>query len=154
MINVSIVTYKTEKSEVKNTIATCASSSYVNKIYIVDNSPDDTLRRFLEDENDKISYLHNPSNPGYGAAHNIAMQLSIQEKTPYHLVLNADTVFDPEILTTLPLSPPERFGTVMASAESVLVDLTNAIDYTPSLTSSKYVSSVTAPVLSELLIIS
>ncbi len=97
MINVSIVTYKTDKNEVKDTISTCASSPYVNKIYIVDNSPDDTLKRFLEDANDKISYLHNPSNPGYGAAHNIAMQLSIQEKTPYHLVLNADTVFDPEI---------------------------------------------------------
>lgn len=46
----------------------------------------------------QIKYLHNPSNPGYGAAHNIAITNSIKSGTKYHLVLNPDVYFEDGIL--------------------------------------------------------
>ena len=97
MINVSLVTFKTPVSEIVNAVTTCALSSAVKDITVIDNSPDDDLRVQL-DGMKGINYRHNPSNPGYGAAHNIAIRRSIEESSQFHLVLNTDVIFDFEIL--------------------------------------------------------
>lgn len=97
MINVSIVTYLTPVNDIKNTLSICIRSQVVKNIYVIDNSPDDKLSDSIID-NDKVKYTHNPKNPGYGAAHNIGINNSILQSTPYHLVLNADVVFDYKLL--------------------------------------------------------
>lgn len=63
------------------------------KLIIVDNSPTDTLRSLRELNQEKIEYIHNPTNPGFGAAHNIAIK-KIIDISPYHLILNPDIYFD------------------------------------------------------------
>ena len=93
MINVSIVTYLTPLEDVLNVVSTCCDSALVQNIYVVDNSPDDSLSKELL-SNDKVEYIFNPENPGYGAAHNIAISKSMLYNTPFHLVLNADVIFD------------------------------------------------------------
>lgn len=69
------------------------STSGKIKLYLIDNSPTDRLRE-LSALDERIEYIPNPSNPGFGAAHNIAFKKAIAEKSPYHLVLNPDVYFD------------------------------------------------------------
>ncbi|MDC0174114.1 glycosyltransferase family 2 protein [Pseudomonadales bacterium] len=97
MINVSIVTYHTPVNDLLNAVSTCALSPLVCNIYVIDNSPVNTLENHIRDIA-KVSFLHNPSNPGYGAAHNIAIRHTLNERIPFHLVLNADVIFDFHIL--------------------------------------------------------
>ena len=97
MINVSIVTYDTPLLDVLNATSTCAKSSVVMTIYIIDNSPKDILRQAVEGI-EKVVYIFTPRNPGYGAAHNIGIGHSIAQGMRCHLVLNADVIFDHSIL--------------------------------------------------------
>jgi hypothetical protein len=97
MINVSIVTYLTPLEDVLNAVSTCYKSSLVESIYVIDNSPDDRLSESIINKR-KVKYIHNPKNPGYGAAHNIAINNSLLESSPFHLVLNADVLFDYKLL--------------------------------------------------------
>lgn len=62
------------------------------KLYLVDNSPSDELKKLGMDS--RVEYIHNPSNPGFGAAHNIAIEKAIEEGSKYHLVLNPDIYFN------------------------------------------------------------
>lgn len=60
-------------------------------LYLIDNSPTDYLKILKTD--DRILYYHNPSNPGFGASHNIAIQKALEVDSEYHLVLNPDIYF-------------------------------------------------------------
>jgi len=66
----------------------------------VDNSPSDILRSecsiFL-----KHDYIHLPYNPGFGAAHNVAIRKAQAMGSQYHLVLNADVRFDSDVLSPM-----------------------------------------------------
>ncbi len=97
MINISIVTYFTPINDVINAVKTCSDSEVSNAIFIIDNSSKDILSNQLKSF-EKVNYIHNPSNPGYGAAHNIAIRKSLADNIEYHLVLNADVIFDSKML--------------------------------------------------------
>lgn len=81
----------------KKAIESVLNTSLNIKLYLIDNSPTDT-RRTLSLMDNRIEYLHNPSNPGFGTAHNIALRKSISEGTTYHLVLNPDVYFNAGVL--------------------------------------------------------
>jgi GT2 family glycosyltransferase len=66
------------------------------KLYLVDNSPSDELKMLVTDS--RIEYFHNPSNPGFGAAHNVAIQKAIAIGAKYHLVLNPDIYFNKGVI--------------------------------------------------------
>ena len=68
-------------------------------IFLIDNSPTDHLKVFANYPN--VSYISNPTNPGFGAAHNIAIKKSIESGTKYHLVLNPDVYFHEEVIPEL-----------------------------------------------------
>jgi len=99
-INVSIVLFKNDKNLVKKTIYSCINSFLINKLYLIDNSPTDALR-CLVNLDDRIIYIYNNANLGYGRAHNIAIKKSIDENTPYHLILNPDVYFNRGVLEEL-----------------------------------------------------
>ena len=73
--------------------------SFEVKLFLVDNSPTDHLKLLATDS--RIEYIHNPSNPGFGAAHNIAIKKALELKSEYHLVLNPDIYFNKGTLETL-----------------------------------------------------
>lgn len=93
----SIVLYNNPLSMLQKTITSVLGSSLIKKLYLIDNSPTDMLKQ-LASSDLRIVYLHNPSNPGFGAAHNIAIKKSIFSGSRYHLVLNPDIYFDSTIL--------------------------------------------------------
>lgn len=69
------------------------------KIYLIDNSPKDDLKILKDDP--RIEYIHNPSNPGFGAAHNLAIVKAFELDSDYHLVLNPDIYFQKGTLEKL-----------------------------------------------------
>jgi GT2 family glycosyltransferase len=91
-ISCSLVAYKNEAQLVSAAINSFLNTDLNIHLYIIDNSPTDTLKCLVT--NTRISYIHNPSNPGFGAAHNIAINLAIQKGSKYHVVLNPDVYFD------------------------------------------------------------
>lgn len=94
MINVSIVLYKTDFDEIEQLVRTLRKTDCVQDIYLIDNSPTPSpaLTKL------PASYFFNTKNTGYGAAHNLALRKSILQNIDYHLVVNPDIEFEPDIL--------------------------------------------------------
>ncbi|WP_417365322.1 glycosyltransferase family 2 protein [Flavobacterium beibuense] len=94
-----IVLYKNNEKVLKESIDSFLSSTKVERLYLIDNSPTDLLRSISIDS--RVEYIHNPSNPGFGAAHNIAINAALKSGGDYHVVLNPDVYFEGEIIYEL-----------------------------------------------------
>lgn len=91
-ISASIVLYKNDLSVLERTISNFLETNLNVRLYLIDNSPTDCLKLLVNDK--RITYLHNPINPGFGAAHNMAIIESYKLNSQYHLVLNPDIYFE------------------------------------------------------------
>lgn len=100
-VSASIVLFKNDINLVRESINSFLESNgpFSIDLFIIDNSPTDDLKAFITGNN--IVYLHNPSNPGFGASHNIAIRKSLQNNRKYHLVLNPDVFFDKYVISEL-----------------------------------------------------
>ncbi|MGF7079873.1 glycosyltransferase family 2 protein [Mucilaginibacter sp. UYCu711] len=98
-ISCSLVTYKNEREPITLAITSFLNIKIDSKLYIIDNSPTDELKNIVFDP--RVDYTHNPSNPGFGAAHNIAIKKAFAFKAKYHLVLNPDVYFKPGTIEAL-----------------------------------------------------
>lgn len=98
MLSVSIVLYKTKPEEILNVYQCLLKSEIEFKLYLVDNSPDDQLRKVIKDN--RVNYIFTGKNLGFGRAHNIAIK-KILEECDYHLVINSDISFSSEVLPRL-----------------------------------------------------
>ncbi len=67
-------------------------------LFIVDNSPTDELRGVAEECG--AEYIFAGENLGYGAANNLAIA-RVANRSKYHLVLNPDVYFEPEVIDRL-----------------------------------------------------
>jgi GT2 family glycosyltransferase len=92
MITASIVIYNSPERDLQ-TIISCIAQSTVRTIYVIDNTPDDRIKEFVQKLSKKVVYMQGQGNVGYGAAHNIAIRESIRQGSNYHLVVNADIEF-------------------------------------------------------------
>jgi|SaaInlLV_10m_DNA_2_1039722.scaffolds.fasta_scaffold05529_3 GT2 family glycosyltransferase len=99
-ISASIVLYHNKKEQLLKAINSFLNTSLNVKLYLVDNSSNDELKE-LESIDDRIEYIYNNANLGYGKAHNIAIKKSIEKKVPYHIVLNPDIYFREDVLENL-----------------------------------------------------
>jgi GT2 family glycosyltransferase len=72
------------------------------KLFLIDNSPTNELKHlfaeFLKD--DRVEYIFNNKNLGFGAAHNVVLR-RIVKKSTYHLVLNPDVTFEQNVLPSI-----------------------------------------------------
>ncbi len=89
----SIVLFHNETSILKAAIASFLNSRMNIKLYLIDNSSDSSLSTIISD--DRVEYIKNPQNIGFGAGHNIAFKKAFGINSNYHLVLNPDIYFDP-----------------------------------------------------------
>lgn len=80
-LRASIVLYHTPEDEVAHVSSLLQQSGVVEDVRLIDNGAG--------------------NNRGYGAAHNEALRESIRLGADYHLVLNSDIDFKPEILSTM-----------------------------------------------------
>lgn len=99
-INGSIVLYKNDEELLKKAINSFLNTNLEVKLYLIDNSPTDDLK-YLSTLDNRIEYIFNSKNLGFGKAHNIALKKSLQQGVPYHLVLNPDVYFEKGTLESL-----------------------------------------------------
>lgn len=99
-INGSIVLYNNKKEQLIKAINSFLNTSLHVKLYLVDNSSNNDFKE-LSEMDSRIEYIFNDANLGYGSAHNIAIQKSIDNGVAYHLVLNPDIYFKSGVLEEL-----------------------------------------------------
>lgn len=97
-VTASIVTYKNDREVLLQAIHSFLNTELEVHLFIVDNSPTNALSDIIEDN--RVTYIFNDANLGFGAAHNIAMRRALPA-APYHLVLNPDVYFGTEVLEKL-----------------------------------------------------
>lgn len=97
-ITVSIVLYKEVLEELQKAIDSVLDHPQIRKLYLIDNSPNNKIEEYLNDE--RIVYNFVGKNIGFGAGHNLILD-KIKNKSDYHLILNPDTSFDSNILNEL-----------------------------------------------------
>lgn len=99
-ISLSIVLFHTDQEDIENIFRSFDNIKANFHVFIVDNSSTDELKsNFIEKEN--YTYIHNPSNPGFGASHNIAFKMAIEQSYEYHFVVNPDVYFDKDVVTPM-----------------------------------------------------
>jgi GT2 family glycosyltransferase len=91
LISASIVLYNNEEAILKEAINSFLNTDLNIVLYLIDHSPNDNLKNINISE--KVFYIHNPLNPGFGAGHNVAIN-KIIDTSSYHLVLNPDVYFE------------------------------------------------------------
>ncbi len=90
-VSASIVLFKNEYNILLNTINSFLDNCLDSVLYLIDNSPTNDLQNISTDP--RVFYIHNPSNPGFGTSHNIAIYKSFEINSDFHLVLNPDIYF-------------------------------------------------------------
>jgi GT2 family glycosyltransferase len=97
-ITCSVVLYHNPPEELRKTIESFLSCTKKIKLYLVDNSAEDTLRyQFISPQ---IEYIFTGKNLGFGAAHNLALKKA-KGKSLFHIILNPDIEFNPRVLDGL-----------------------------------------------------
>lgn len=99
IITISVVFYKNKASDLNTILSSIyeyGSFKKNIKLYIIDNSPTDELKKLCPD--DRTEYIHNPSNPGFGAAHNIGINKAIEIGSKYHFIVNPDISFEGNVI--------------------------------------------------------
>jgi GT2 family glycosyltransferase len=99
-LTVSVVLYQTPAAHIRACAASLAQFAQPMQVFWVDNSPTDALRRELP-TGAAHQYLHQPDNPGFGAAHNVAIRRAQALGSAFHLVLNADVRFEDDVLSPM-----------------------------------------------------
>lgn len=100
MVSVSIVTFNTLPKDLDLIFKSFENVVAELKIYIIDNSPTKVLFSYFAGRSN-VAYIHNPSNPGFGGAHNIAIQRAISDGAKYHFVVNPDIYFEDDVITSM-----------------------------------------------------
>lgn len=91
MITASIVTYHNSFEDLKAVINSFLSTELEIKLYISDNSSNKKIEELCKDN--RIEYIYNNGNLGFGTAHNIAIKKALKDGSDYHLILNPDVYF-------------------------------------------------------------
>jgi GT2 family glycosyltransferase len=99
VVSASIALYNTDLAELSRTIDSVFLADLKIKLFLIDNSLYDSVRILEKDP--RIIYIHNPSNPGFGAAHNIAIEKAVESGSDYHFIVNPDIYFEGDVITPM-----------------------------------------------------
>lgn len=97
-ITATIVLYNNNNTVLLDAIHSFLCCTLNVKLYLVDNSPSDRLRRCIEDN--RVEYIFMNSNEGFGAGQNVILCNS-EKMGKYHIVLNPDISFEAGVLEKL-----------------------------------------------------
>lgn len=97
-ITASIVLYKEDIKELKNTVNCFMGVPLSKKLFLIDNTKNRDFSKFFNNPN--ITYIANSKNLGFGSGHNSILD-AIKNKSKYHLILNPDVSFQKCIIENL-----------------------------------------------------
>ena len=100
MITASIVLYNTTAEQL-STVINSYKPSENRRLFLIDNNKERNALYVEAAKAENVSYIHNEKNMGYGAAHNVGIKSAILEKSDYHIVLNPDLEFEPDVIDEL-----------------------------------------------------
>jgi GT2 family glycosyltransferase len=98
-LSASIVIYKSNRELLSHAINSFLASAPGADLYLIDNSPTDAARSLAVAPN--IRYIFNGANLGFGAAHNLALKAVLANNSQYHVILNPDVYFSPDVIGKL-----------------------------------------------------
>ena len=98
-ISCSVVSFHNPPEQIARTLQSVTASLGNIELCLLDNSRTDVLSATACKAGAR--YVHLPSNPGFGAAHNMAIREAIAGGSDYHLVLNPDIAFGREVIPAL-----------------------------------------------------
>ncbi|MFA6129510.1 MAG: glycosyltransferase family 2 protein [Candidatus Omnitrophota bacterium] len=90
--------FKNDRDSLKKAISSFLDTGLNVHLYVIDNSPTDSLRSLCADKN--VEYVFNNNNLGFGAGHNFAIN-KMTGQTKYFLIFNPDVYFGPGTLEKL-----------------------------------------------------
>ena len=99
-ITASIVIYKENFKVLEKAIDSFLGSPLSKKLYFIDNSPSNEFKNKIQ--NDSVEYIYSNKNLGFGKGHNSILH-KLTSENKFHLILNPDVSFHPEILEKLVL---------------------------------------------------
>ena len=99
-ITASIVVYKENFKVLEKAIDSFLGSPLSKKLYVIDNSPSNEFKNKIQ--NDSVGYIYSNKNLGFGKGHNSILH-KLTSENKFHLILNPDVSFHPEILEKLVL---------------------------------------------------
>ena len=111
-LTAAIVTYRNSTAQLRSAIQSLALQQVRAHLMLVDNAGEDSVAALAREFG--ASYLRAPGNLGFGKAHNLAYR-QLRGLSPYHLVLNPDVDFGPEVVGRLlhVMDEQRDFGVVM-----------------------------------------
>ncbi len=95
----SIVLYKNDPRNLEPTLKSFLDTNLNVRLYLIDNSPTNILNSLYAND-DRVEYIFNNENRGYGTAHNQIL-LKSSDLSYYHLILNPDVYFEKDVLETV-----------------------------------------------------
>lgn len=130
LVTGSIVLYNNDFTEIKELVSTIFKYHHTFLLYLIDNSPSNNLNG-LEKLHPNIQYIHQSSNPGFGAGHNLAIKKAIQQNSKYHFVINPDIILIEDVINPMLDYMEKHPDTGMMMPKILNKDLT--IQYLPKL---------------------
>jgi len=97
-ISATIVLYNENRDYLLKSINSFLDIPLTKKLYLIDNSPTNELENIFIHKD--VEYFFMNENIGFGAAHNIVID-KIKDYSDYHIVLNPDVSFEPEVILDL-----------------------------------------------------
>jgi len=125
LLTASIVLYNSNTFEIERILDKLFSCN----VFLIDNSPSDILRILAN--NTRVSYIHNPSNPGFGASHNIAIKKAFEMGSKYHFIVNPDVFFESDVINTM-VAAMENDSCIGMMMPQIL-NLDGSVQYLPKL---------------------
>ncbi len=99
-VAVSLVLFKSRPQKVEKAVKSALGSRLPVQLTLIDNSPDSELENIWKNDS-RVTFIKNNRNVGYGAAHNQAIRLTLEQNIPYHLVMNPDIYFNDGVIEGL-----------------------------------------------------
>ena len=128
-LGASIVLFNTNISFLKAVVEPFLDTKLNLTLYLIDNSPSDVLKEVVNNIN--IVYIHNPSNPGFGAAHNLAIKKSIEQGFKYHFIVNPDINFEGHVIPTMVSFMEDNSSIGMMMPQ--ILNLNDSVQFLPKL---------------------
>lgn len=100
MVTASIVIYRTEEKFIINLLDILKKSEMVSKVYLIDNSVNESKGVDSYKNYSFVEYIPH-ENTGYGSSHNIALKKAFEIQSDYHIILNPDITFNPEVIKNI-----------------------------------------------------
>ncbi|MFY0603967.1 MAG: glycosyltransferase [Flavobacteriaceae bacterium] len=97
-ITATIVLYNEDLEILQKTVNSFLNIPVTKKLFLVDNSPNDKLKKHFKHK--EIEYFFVGKNLGFGKAHNTVLE-KIESTSHYHLILNPDVIFSPDVISNL-----------------------------------------------------